>query len=54
MIDGKEEQKDVILTKDNMWEELKVLQRNRINVQFPFIEDMVQVIVEVWSTFYLY
>jgi maleate cis-trans isomerase len=56
MIDGEEEeeQHDVIVTKDKIWEELKVLQCNRINVQFPFIKEVVQVILEVRSLFYLY
>jgi hypothetical protein len=47
MIDGEEEQQDFILTKDKMWKELKVFQRNKINMQFIFINEVVQVIVEV-------
>jgi hypothetical protein len=54
MIDTEEEQRYVIVTNYKMWEELKALQCNRINVQPPFIEELVQVIVEVRSLFYLY
>jgi hypothetical protein len=54
MIDSEEDQLYFIGNHDKMWEELKALQCGRINVQFPFIEEVVQVVVEVRSIFYLY
>jgi hypothetical protein len=53
VIDAEEEQRYFIGNHNKMWEELRALQRNIINVNFPFIEEVVQFIVEVRSIFNL-
>ena len=37
---------------EEIWEDLDALQRNRINIQFSFIEEVVQVIAEMRSLFF--
>jgi hypothetical protein len=54
MIDSEEEKRYFFANQEKMGEEPEALQRNIISLHFPFIEEVVQVVVEVRSTFYLY
>jgi hypothetical protein len=54
MIDEVEELHVFSVPKENIWEELTKLQLNRSNLQFNFIEEVVQVVLEVRSLLYLY
>jgi hypothetical protein len=40
-IDGEDEQRDLILPRHNIWEELKSLQCKIILILYPFIEEVV-------------